>query len=116
MILPSGLANEQRLALLIGNVHTVKERLEALKDTLTWEQREWLMDLLDACEKKSYKQGYTDGMTSFAWWRDGEEYVGTCGTKLKDAVANIDRSVFFKPNEVDWLTEDKKQGTILLYR
>ena len=29
---------------------------------------------------------YNEGLRAFAWWKDGEQYVGTCGTKLKDAL------------------------------
>lgn len=31
--------------------------------------------------------GWAAGVTAFAWWKDGIQYVGTCGTTLKDALA-----------------------------
>lgn len=34
-----------------------------------------------------------DGLTRYAWWKDGEQYVGTCGTKLKDAVTDLRREL-----------------------
>jgi len=33
-----------------------------------------------------YDRGYVDGLRAYAWWRDGTEYVGTCGTTLKNAI------------------------------
>jgi hypothetical protein len=31
-------------------------------------------------------QGYLAGLRAFAWWRDGVQYVGTCGTTLRQAI------------------------------
>jgi hypothetical protein len=31
-------------------------------------------------------KAYNAGLREYAWWKDGEQYVGTCGTKLKDAL------------------------------
>jgi hypothetical protein len=105
-MLPAGLTNEQRLAEYVGKAETAKDKLDALKDTLTYEQRGWLIDLLNAASRRSYRQGYIDGMTSFAWWQNGEEMVGTCGTTLKTAVVNVHKSVFFRPDHVNWLTNE----------
>ena len=33
------------------------------------------------------KQGYKEGLTAFAWWKDGVQYVGSCGTTLKEALS-----------------------------
>jgi len=41
-----------------------------------------LNSLLDACMIKAYNAG----LTAFAWWKDGVQYVGTCGTLLKDVL------------------------------
>lgn len=35
-------------------------------------------------------KGLKQGLQAFAWWKDGVEYVGTCGTTLKDALAAAD--------------------------
>ncbi len=37
------------------------------------------------------RKGVVEGMTRFAWWRDGEQMVGTCGTTLKRAIEDLDR-------------------------
>lgn len=34
---------------------------------------------------EAYLQGCLDGLTAFAWWQDGTQYVGSCGTTLADA-------------------------------
>jgi hypothetical protein len=31
-----------------------------------------------------YKVGYLEGVTAYAWWKDGEQQVGTTGMRLKD--------------------------------
>ena len=36
--------------------------------------------------KKELKQAYNDGLRAFAWWKDGVQYVGSCGTTLKEAL------------------------------
>lgn len=37
-----------------------------------------------------YYDGVRDGLRRFAWWKDGVEYVGSCGTTLKEALATAD--------------------------
>ena len=108
MVFPANWTREQILAALKGNVHTTHDKLNALKETLDWDQVNWLMDLLNACNRRCYKEGYVDGMTSYAHWKDGEQFVGTCGTNLKDAVANVNKSTKYNPDWVDWLTDEKK--------
>jgi len=34
--------------------------------------------------ESDYRQGFIDGLRAFAWWKDGEQYVGSCGTLFKD--------------------------------
>lgn len=34
----------------------------------------------------AWLRGYIDGLKAFAWWKDGVQYVGTCGTTLKEAI------------------------------
>ena len=34
---------------------------------------------------EAYKQGYLDGLTCFAWWKDGVEVCGTSATPLTHA-------------------------------
>lgn len=36
-----------------------------------------------------YKKGFLDGIKCFAHWKDGEEFVGTTGTRLKNAEQKV---------------------------
>lgn len=42
---------------------------------------------------RGFKEGYLDGatewLTRYAWWKDGTQYVGSCGTTLKEALAQM---------------------------
>lgn len=43
------------------------------------------------CERDAaYKKGLIDGLTRFAWWKDGVQYVGTSGTTLKQAIKDAE--------------------------
>ena len=46
----------------------------------------------DEC-RKSWLEGYVTALTAYAWWKDGEQYVGTCGTTLADAIAQAREGV-----------------------
>lgn len=59
----------------------------------------WLrihLDTLEVIERKdmsealqtAWFQGHVHGLQEYAWWKDGVQYVGTCGTTLKDAIAD----------------------------
>ncbi len=37
-------------------------------------------------KEQGYKEGYEAGLKTYAWWKDGVQYVGTCGTTLKEAL------------------------------
>lgn len=37
--------------------------------------------------KSQWLEGYIAGITAYAWWKDGEQYVGTCGRTLNEAIA-----------------------------
>jgi hypothetical protein len=39
---------------------------------------------------RAYYNGIREGITQFAHWKDGVQYVGTCGTTLKAALKQID--------------------------
>lgn len=38
---------------------------------------------------KEYYNGVVDGVCRFAHWKDGVQYVGTCGKTLKEALEEI---------------------------
>lgn len=37
-------------------------------------------------EIASYFEGMRVGMRRYAWWKDGTQFVGTCGQTLSDAI------------------------------
>lgn len=39
---------------------------------------------------QAYYNGIREGIEQYAHWKDGVQYVGTCGTTLKEALARID--------------------------
>lgn len=45
---------------------------------------------LQLAQTRAYYQGIRDGVTDYAYWRDGVQYVGTSGRTLKEALADID--------------------------
>lgn len=47
--------------------------------------------------EQDYRQGFIDGLACFAWWKDGTEWVGTCGTRLRDAVENVETLFNYRP-------------------
>jgi len=46
-----------------------------------------------------YKQGFIDGLSCYAWWKDGVQYVGTTGKTLKEAIEEVEKSWNFIPKE-----------------
>ena len=52
-------------------------------------QREEEIEQLQAENAKRYREGYKAGLAVYAWWKDGVQYVGTCGTMLKEALGDI---------------------------
>ena len=47
------------------------------------------MQSLLAGKSPKFVSGFKLGLTAFAWWKDGVQHVGTCGTKLKDVLKEI---------------------------
>ena len=44
----------------------------------------------DAGRIHEYYNGMVEGVRLFAWWREGEQFVGTCGKTLKKAIEEIE--------------------------
>ena len=42
-------------------------------------------------ETLAYREGVIAGMTRFAWWKDGVQWVGNCGTSLKEAIEDFEK-------------------------
>ncbi len=56
-------------------------------------------------EIRAYKQGYRDGIEAYAWWKDGEQQVGTSGRTLKDARMNVEASWNYAPRRSELILE-----------
>ncbi len=56
-----------------------------------------------------YLRGYIDGLTAYAWWKDGIQYVGTTGRTLSEAIAKAPVTFNYNPNPVD---ETKGTGNL----
>ncbi len=57
---------------------------------LTPETREVLLALQKA-QYAAYFDGIKDGIQRYAHWSNGEQFVGTCGKTLSQALAEIDQ-------------------------
>ena len=52
----------------------------------------WLKERVEMLVEKAqgaFEDGIIRGLRMYAWWKDGTEYVGTCGTTLRDAIAKV---------------------------
>ena len=38
---------------------------------------------------ENYYQGMKEGITRYAWWKDGYQEVGTTGTSLREAIKKV---------------------------
>lgn len=45
----------------------------------------------------AYHMGFIAGLTTYAWWKDGVQQVGTTGTTLKQAIAKASESWNYAP-------------------
>lgn len=54
--------------------------------TFTPEQDQYLQ----IAQTRAYYKGLREGIEKFAWWKDGTQYVGTTGSKLKSVLQDID--------------------------
>ncbi len=55
--------------------------------TFTPEQDQFMQ----LAQSRAYYQGRRDGISLYAHWKDGVQYVGTTGRTLKEALSYIDQ-------------------------
>lgn len=48
-------------------------------------------DILVAVLNRQRMEGIAEGMTRYAWWRDGVQMVGSCGTTLEQAIRELEK-------------------------
>jgi len=47
--------------------------------------------------EEDYKKGFIDGLNAYAWWRDGSQWVGSCGTSLREAIEKVESLYNYSP-------------------
>lgn len=45
----------------------------------------------------AYKQGFIYGITAYAWHKNGQQFVGTTGKTLKEAVERVEKTWNYAP-------------------
>ncbi len=43
--------------------------------------------------KQAFQSGFEQGLRAFAWWKDGVQYVGTCGATLEQALKECRKGI-----------------------
>jgi hypothetical protein len=46
---------------------------------------------LQLAQTRAFYQGMREAVRNYAWWRDGQQYVGSVNTTLKQALDDIDQ-------------------------
>lgn len=64
---------------------------------MTEEQKPDYVKMAEKIKEKAYRDGYIDGLESYAYWKDGTQYVGTTGTTLEEAVESIEENWNYSP-------------------
>jgi predicted transcriptional regulator len=54
---------------------------------------------MPTAQKEAYVEGLKAGITLYAYWKDGVQYVGTSGKTLKEALERAKRSLDDAPPE-----------------
>lgn len=57
-------------------------------------------------ERTAYLHGMAAGFKIFAWWKDGKQFVGTCGMELRDAV----RVLFDEDDRLKAEADERRKG------
>lgn len=52
------------------------------------------VEKLTGRELKIWREGMKYGLWLYAWWKDGVEYVGTCGENLRKVNNEVDRGEY----------------------
>ena len=57
------------------------------------------LDELSEALQGAWLQGYIEGLRAYAWWKDGVQYVGTCGDTLEEAIENVKKEYAVQSDE-----------------
>ena len=47
--------------------------------------------VLEKAMQRAWMDGFVAGLREYAWWKDGTQYVGSCGTTLEKAIERAQR-------------------------
>lgn len=47
------------------------------------------MEIVKQIADESYFKGYWEALEDYAWWKDGIQYVGSCGRTYKEAFREL---------------------------
>lgn len=94
-------------------LHSLQEKRLTidLEPTIVLELLDRIADLEDTVDEQrsreaesnslNYLHGLKDGITRYAWWKNGVQFVGTTGTTLKQALEAVDKT----RDDIDaWIT------------
>ena len=60
----------------------------------------------------AFLRGLAAGFVAYAWWKDGVQWLGSCGSKLSDAVAVInDEAERLEEVQSEWAEKARGDGT-----
>ncbi len=48
-------------------------------------------------ERLAYEAGFIDALSTWAYWKNGQQYVGTSGVTLEYAITHRRDAVFYAP-------------------
>lgn len=68
------------------------DELDGKREAALSETEPFLRGMIDdllAQDLAAWRQGFAAGLKAYAHWERGEELVGTCGTRLSDALARL---------------------------
>ena len=65
-------------------------RIDKVYFPYTGEEADYIVQAIN-CHEKRYREGYEAGLRAYAWWKEGTEYVGSCGTTLKQALKQAEK-------------------------
>lgn len=73
-----------------------------MRKSMETQVKETDMQIVKQIADESYFKGYLDALFTFAWWKDGEQYVGSTGFTYRKACfalhqrfPNVDPAKFF---------------------
>lgn len=64
------------------------------------DEKRKIQDEKAAAVLEAYKKGFRHGLQCFAWWDGGVQTVGTCGTKLHDAIEGMEKLYNYSPPRI----------------